>query len=533
MYQPFPGAEILPVPEDVQAMYDWAARKGVKWPKIVYPVLFPPGYIGSMATDTIYPGEAIVTAPNDALLTTKVALSSELNPIFMAEKAFFSEESGSYDDLLLATFMLYEKAKGESSEWGPFLRYQPKNPSNLQDWTSEELSELQDADLVHDTVKSLEAHIETWNNWKNVLSKYPDKFTEEMLALSEYTWAIRLIGTRTFGKFAAYTTFFPVGELLNHDNVETFYTYLRPGDVADCTKRYAGIVNDDDHDAWIYEIHPTIEMSNEIMCIFNFLLNDFYEEELFNLIKVKAMKEDKEHLAEVKLRRIYRPDGIDLTESSEKEMRTVVGPNETYQKGSEVYMSYGRNSNRQLLSVYGFSLRDNHFNFAVIKNQVKNLLRTPEEGAKLQVKDFSPDHYVKYKLKSKVMSLEFLNVLRKLWWKKEMPTEAMFTPTLLELENEILGKALMLLTDCLNSFATTYEEDLKLLSGDLALRRYFAVLYRSQLKEILMNQIEYFTVARAIVTMAQGGSIVSAVESEVNSDKVRFALKGYIAGLGA
>ena len=70
-----------------------------------------------------------------------------------------------------------------------------------------------------------------------------------MLALSEYTWAIRLIGTRTFGKFAAYTTFFPGGELLNHDNVESYYIYLKPGEVADSSKRYAGLINDDDHDA--------------------------------------------------------------------------------------------------------------------------------------------------------------------------------------------------------------------------------------------------------------------------------------------
>ena len=61
MYQPFPGAEALPVPADVQAMYDLAASKGVRWSKIIYPVRFPPGYIGSIAAETIYPNEAIVT----------------------------------------------------------------------------------------------------------------------------------------------------------------------------------------------------------------------------------------------------------------------------------------------------------------------------------------------------------------------------------------------------------------------------------------------------------------------------------------
>ena len=465
MYQPFPGAEVLPVPADVQAMYDWAASKGVKWPKIIYPVRFPPGYIGSMATETIYPNEAIVTAPNDALLTVRVALESELAPVFAAEKELFSEENDYYDDLLLTSFMLYEKAKGANSEWGAFLGYQPKSPSNLQDWTTEELAELQDQDLAHDTVRSLEAHIDSWTRWKAVLSKHPDQFTEEMLALSEFTWAIRLIGTRTFGKFAAYTTFFPVGELLNHDNVETFYIYLRPGEVADSTKRYAGIVNDDDHDARLYEVNPSVELTNEVICVFNFLLNDFYEEELFNQIKVRAVEEDRQAVTLAKLRRVYRPDGMDLTESSEKEMRTCTGPNETYEKGSEVYMSYGRNSNRQLLSVYGFSLKVNHFNFAVIKTQVKYLLRTVEDGAKIQIKEFSADHYIKYKLKEKVICRDLVSALRKLWWRKGAPVDAVFRPVLLELEVEILTHGIKLLNDALNAYPTSYEEDLKLING--------------------------------------------------------------------
>ena len=244
MYQPFPGAEILPVPADVQAMYDWAASQGIKWPKIVYPVRFPPGYIGSMATDTIEPGEAIVTAPNNSLVTTRVAYESGLREIFESNKDFFGSFEDMNDDVVLASYILSEKAKGPASHIAAFIAYQPKDPSNLQDWGKADLLELQDADLMHDTEKSWELHQEQWAKWREVFLRHLDRIPEELLTLEEFTWAVRLIGTRTFGKFAAFTTFFPVGELLNHDNVQSYYVYLNQGEVADSTRRYGGIVDE-------------------------------------------------------------------------------------------------------------------------------------------------------------------------------------------------------------------------------------------------------------------------------------------------
>ena len=69
----------------------------------------------------------------------------------------------------------------------------------------------------------------------------------------------------------------------------------------------------------------------------------------------------------------YRPPTMDLTESEEKEASIVAGPNEHYKKGSEVYMSYGRYSNRQLLSTYGFALKENYFNYARIRMPIRDL----------------------------------------------------------------------------------------------------------------------------------------------------------------
>jgi hypothetical protein len=146
MYQPVPGAECLEVPEDVQEMFTWAANRGVRWPKIVYPVRFPPGYIGSMAVEEIHPNERIVIAPNRALFTSKVARESpDLQTVFENCPENFSKSM-----LALITFLVWEKSKGAGSDWAPFIKYQPKNPSNLQDWTSNELAELQDEDVAND-----------------------------------------------------------------------------------------------------------------------------------------------------------------------------------------------------------------------------------------------------------------------------------------------------------------------------------------------------------------------------------------------
>ena len=146
MYQPVPGAERLEVPPDVQEMFDWAARRGVRWPKIVYPVRFPPGYIGSMATSEILPNERIIIAPNNSLFTSQAARNSpDLKQVFESLPESFSKSM-----LALVTFLLWEKAKGANSDWAPFIKYQPKDPSNLQDWSRDDLAELQDEDLSKD-----------------------------------------------------------------------------------------------------------------------------------------------------------------------------------------------------------------------------------------------------------------------------------------------------------------------------------------------------------------------------------------------
>jgi hypothetical protein len=485
-----------------------------------------------MATDVIEAGEAIVTAPNDSLVTTRVAFQSDLRPIFESNKDFFGTFEDMNDDVVLASFILSEKAKGPASDIGPFIAYQPKEPSNLQDWSKEELLELQDPDLIFDTEKSWEMHQEQWGKWREVFLKHPEKIPAELLSLEQFTWAVRLIGTRTFGKFAPFTTFFPVGELLNHDNVQSYYIYLNKGEVADSTKRYGGIVDEEDHDARIYEVTQSTELSQEALVVLSYYLNGGFTDEVFNMLRDRAVKIDEDELADLKRRRTYRPPGIDLTESPEKEMRLMAGATERYEKGAEVYMSYGRNSNRQLLSVYGFSLKQNHFNFFILKTAFKDLLENPEYAKRVAISDFEPELKIRFKLKEKVLCTSLLRTLRKLWWNKSYPNDSFFKPSLPELEAKIIQKAITLLNEAQSSLQTTLEEDLELLRTELPIRKYFAVLYRSQLKQILRNQVNFFKVLQDIADeIASELSPLEAREKVLatleNRDFVQRALNDY------
>lgn len=149
---------------EIASYFEWAYSKGVRWDNIAYPHSFEPGYSGTLATSHIHRGETLVTAPLSAIVNTEKALNSELSYIFESESdGILDPTSGLYHDLALATFLVYEKHKGEDSEWHLFIQNQPSDPEILQDWTDSELNELQDEDLVYDMRSRLAYDTETYN----------------------------------------------------------------------------------------------------------------------------------------------------------------------------------------------------------------------------------------------------------------------------------------------------------------------------------------------------------------------------------
>lgn len=340
-----------------------------------------------------------------------------------------------------------------------------------------------------------------WNHWKGILEKFPE-FTKETLSLENYTWAFRIIGTRSFGKFMPYVTLFPVGELLNHDNVETYYIYQYPHEKPDASSRYSGIVDENDHDDELITSDKILNLNSQLVLNLNEELsgNSKDLEKIASLRKICAEIDDAEE-NEAKEHKKYRPPDMDLTENDEKVASICTGPNEHYLPGSEVYMSYGRYSNRQLLSTYGFALKENYFNYAYVKIMLKELA-----GNDQQLEFFSKtEAFCRFKLKKKVISKVFLRTIRGLYWKNEYPTTSFLNPELPELEIQVLSKAISILQQVLLTYPTTLEEDLNILNNTIPLRRYFAVLYRSQVKDIIKFQIQYLDICKNIIqSISQG-----------------------------
>jgi hypothetical protein len=137
--------EKLELSPEIQEMMTWAHQIGIRWPKLRYPVRFHPGYLGSVATEDILPGEKIIWAPNSALFTSKLAYESELKEVFNSAPEVFNRPM-----LAMVTFIIWEKFKGPSSVWEIFIKAQPKENFVLQDWDDLELIELQDERLMID-----------------------------------------------------------------------------------------------------------------------------------------------------------------------------------------------------------------------------------------------------------------------------------------------------------------------------------------------------------------------------------------------
>lgn len=325
-----------------------------------------------------------------------------------------------------------------------------------------------------------------------------------MLSLEDYTWAFRVIGTRSFGKFMPYITLFPVGELLNHDNVETYYIYQHNHEKPDASTRYSGIVDENDHDDEIICNDSILNLNCQLVLNISEELNkQGIDQEKISGIRKSCVEIDQKEENEMKEHKKYRPPEMDLTESDEKEASTCAGPNEHYLPGSEVYMSYGRYSNRQLLSTYGFALKENHYNYARIKVLLKELASNESETeffGKIEA-------FCIFKLKKKTVCMELLRTLRGLYWKNEYPSEVFLNQTMPEHELKVIRQAIIILTKVLSQFPTTLEEDLNILTQEIPLRRYFSVLYRSQIKDIIKTQINYLEILKVIMQRQHEGQV--------------------------
>ena len=174
---------------------------------------------------------------------------------------------------------------------------------------------------------------------------------------------------------------------------------------------------------------------------------------------------------------------------------------DSFKKGSQVFLCYGRMSNRDALKRYGFCLTSNKYNNMYIKlrlqqndpefkyrqyiigkffsvdakdNEVKDSFcqDQSEEGPM----DIQSRHFKIFYQKLNTKVLKFIKILT--FNVKEDDIACIIESRSLSLEYLSLTKLKQVYSDFLAQFPTTLEEDMKLLRGDrknLNIRQFFAI----------------------------------------------------------
>ena len=209
--------------EVIEVFINWLKDNGARFPKCVWPSRDTVGGVrGAIATETIETNEPIMWIPHKLLISPPVARSSSLiGHIFTDHERFFHGD----DDLLLATYIMFEESRGSDSFWYPFLAMLPR-PGSVSDWSADEMKELQDPVLVEDAKRRPARLLAKYEKLMTLLeSEYFDLFDRKVHTYDRFRHAWMTIQARAFGRRLPWTALVPFADCLNHTNVQTKYDF--------------------------------------------------------------------------------------------------------------------------------------------------------------------------------------------------------------------------------------------------------------------------------------------------------------------
>jgi hypothetical protein len=418
----------------------WAQDNGAYWKKVKVGVICEGGCVGVVATEDIGPNEEFMAIPNALLFTYKLACQSELSQVF-AEHPLEARDT---EEVVFAVYLLLEKGKGEGSFWYPFIKSLPEKIENLEDWEDREAAELQDAELAYDAKHRFTIRLRHYMHAKRILKLYPHIFPEG-LEFKQFVWAHRAISTRCFGSFTPYTCLAPIAELMNHSNVDMAYYYGEDDQVP------PGEINSDE-DSVFYEARSYTQLRFE-QALDLIHVDASLKETLVREARFIDEQSERETL-----------DSSNIEEIPDAYLKFKTGDQE-YVRGSQVYVPYGRYSNRLLLSHYGFCMSSNKYNYAFVYVNLSQLTQTAELTEVLQ-----------FKVTSRFICKDLVNILRVFLWSNDRDgITACFSQTSLDLEQRVVEWCLRILADALGKYPTSLEQDQEALSQPQSAKLQLAV----------------------------------------------------------
>lgn len=441
------------------------------------------------------------------ILSTQVAYNSELNPLFKLHPSIYSPLSAAWEDYVLITYIMYELAKGDKSEWHCMFDLWPKQVDVFYVWKDTELMEIQSQRVLKDALHENKCLRQSWENMAEVLNIYPLLFPKEFANYENYLWLWALLASRIFNTYISTTAFTPHAEFVNHENVSTHYKTcieedadkiekkILPEEVSsgvdssfDVDERYAKPLDKNDGIKLKIDINTGTEFNpnQEIPKIESHLTDKTYtQEETKALDKIKnKFKNDKPHV------QILKTD------------------HQVYEEGSQIYMSYGNHGSMYFLGKYGFCFPYNKYDYATVEvNQLKALPNYDKLCSvfKKVFKTGDPIEDKGFKIYYQKLSTQLIDFAKIMLGFNEKKIEVHNN---YKDEINAIDKAVSILEHELSAFPTTVEQDTALLpiAKEENTRKWFSIQARINVKNILIHQINLLNILRIIIQNIEAGA---------------------------
>lgn len=142
---------------------EWCDKVGIRSPKLEYPAFFGNGLLGSRVTTPIEHREAFLFVPFKAMISVDKALRDpEMGDFYEKNPQLFTKDvNQDWEQLILCTYLMHQKALGEKSFWAPYIDLMPK-VTFFAFSSAEAIISTMETDLIR---SSLEYREELSNEW--------------------------------------------------------------------------------------------------------------------------------------------------------------------------------------------------------------------------------------------------------------------------------------------------------------------------------------------------------------------------------
>lgn len=114
--------------------------------------------------------------------------------------------------------MLYEYQQGTDSYWFPYLNLLPLDIEFFCNWPAEEIRATDDLELAEESFAYKRDIEKEWQDIKNVLIRYPELFSPELVDRSLFMRIFAQVCSRCFGWGLPTTAMIPMADNMNHSH---------------------------------------------------------------------------------------------------------------------------------------------------------------------------------------------------------------------------------------------------------------------------------------------------------------------------